>query len=389
MAVSKPTRSISRWPVAILALCAIAAGLYFWHGRAPSVVTLGAVLPLTGDAATFGRNAEQGARLAVEEANERHLVPGRTVEFKVEDSRGAAADAVAATHKLIDVSGAKLMIADVTSAGTHAILPIVDQAKVPLVSPAASDPKLAGKSPMFSRVWPSDVYEAEVIGNYALRKAYSAIAVLYANTDYGVAMVDQFTKLIPPQKIAMRVPLERETLDYRPTVQRLKLAKIDSIFMVFYPEDAKRLLQQLAEQQLAVPILATATFEDPSLAHERGADRVVFATPAPPAADDLRRQQFVQQYKARFGAEPGVLSDTGYDAAMILIQAYAAKDGDGPAASAYIHSLSGYTGVSGLMTFDASGDVKKPYRLRTVVGGKFDWLPADGGNAAGGTDGRP
>lgn len=330
---------------------------------------------MTGDAGTFGQNTAKGARLAVNDANANHLIPGFTIQFQAEDSRGVATEAVSAARKLIDVSHATLLIGDVTSAGTQAIIPIVTRAQVPLISPAASDPALSGSSPFFARVWPSDSYEAKVIGGYANQKSFQHIAVLYANTDYGVAMVDQFKRVVPQEKIRLVIAVDRGTVDYRPTLQRIRLVSADSIFLVLYPEDAQRILQQMTEQGVSLPIMATATFEDPKVGATPGAERVVFASPVPPSETDPARKAFDDAYRQAYGVDPGVLSDTGYDSAMILIKAYAARGGSGPRAIAdYIRSLAKYPGISGIMTFDDKGDVAKTYRLRTVRGGKFTWL---------------
>ncbi len=336
---------------------------------------IGGVLPLTGDAGTFGRNAARGATLAVRQANESHLLPGLTVDFTSEDSRGTAAGAVLAARKLLDFSHAKVLIGDVTSAGTQALAPIITERRIPLISPAASDPKLSNCSPFFARVWPSDVYEAQVTAGYARDQRFKKIAVVYANTDYGLAMVDQFKKVLSGVAIDPLIPTDRESLDYRPVLQRIKLARPDALFFVLYPEDAVRLLSQAAEIGLRLPMLATATFEDPKLLSAPGADRVVFASPVPPDNTNPERAHFLQGYKTAFGEDAGVLSDTGYDAAMILIKAWAAAGPKGADAVAqYIRSLQNYAGVSGEMTFDKQGDVQKPYRLRTVKGGKFVWL---------------
>lgn len=336
-------------------------------------VTIGAVLPLTGDAGTFGKNASRGAELAVKEANVRAKNNAPKFILKVEDSRGDASEAVSATRKLIDANSARLLIGDVTSAGTHAIIPIVTRAKIPLVSPAASDPKLSGSSEFFCRVWPSDNYEAQVIGRYVGQQGLKKLAVVLANTDYGVAMVDELVKVVGQDRIALKIPVDRETQDYRPAVERIKNANPDALFLILYPEDARRLLQQLNEQQIELPILATATFEDPKLASSPGASRIVFASPVPPKEDDPGRKQFAEKYRAAFGEEPAILSDTGYDAAMILIDAYQRHGEDSSAAMKYIKSLRNYAGVSGIMTFSESGDVQKPYRLKTVRDGQFVW----------------
>ena len=360
-----------RWTImaAVVVLC---AGC---KQRNDSRFVVGAVLPMTGDAGSFGQNAARGAELAVKDANDRDLLSGRTVVFKVEDSRGTATDAIPAATKLIDVSHAQVLVGDVTSAGTQAIIPIVTRARVPLISPAASDPALSGASIFFARDWPSDVYEAIVIGGYARSSAYHSISILYANTDYGLGMTRAFENAVGSQSINLTISVDRETPDYRPTIQRITNARPDAIFMVLYPEDAKRFLQQLAEQRIQFPLLATATFEDPSVVSSPLADHVVFASPVPPNESDPDRAAFIAEYTKNFQSVPGVLSDTGYDAAMILLKGEAASGAAGPEAVAnYVRSLKNYHGVSGEMTFDAAGDVQKPYDLKTVRLGKFVWL---------------
>ena len=305
-----------------LVLGVVLCGLECGCQSANTNLVIGGVLPMTGDAGTFGQNAAKGAELAIRVAKGQNLV-SKSVELKVEDSRGLATEAVSAARKLIDVDHASLLIGDVTSAGTQALIPVITNAKVPLISPAASDPKLSNSSPFFARVWPSDVYEANVIGGYANKQGFKKIAVIYANTDYGTAMVDQFKKVVPSAGLVISV--DRETLDYRPTIQRIRLSGADALFLVLYPEDASRMLQQLAEQRIVLPMMATATFEDPKLLASPGAERVVFASPVPPDANNPQRKKFLEDYKSAFGVDAGVLSDTGYDAAMILLKAYAAQ----------------------------------------------------------------
>lgn len=353
------------------AFCALSACIKTDEG----VLVIGAVLPTTGDAATFGQNAANGAQLAVEVAAKQKLLGNTKVRLIVEDSRGTPTDAAAAGKKLLDVDAAKLLIGDVTSAGTHTLIPIVTQAKVPLVSPAASDPDLSGKSPFFARVWPSDNYEASVIGKYALMKNYKRMAVIYANTDYGVGMVKALRNTVPTENLVLDIPVERAVADFRPSLKRAQLDKADAFFVVLYPEDGKRFLTQSAEVGVTLPILATATMEDPGIAATPGANRLVFASPVPPDDKVDSRATFLKAYKEKFGKEAGVLSDTGYDSAMILIKAWATAGKTGQLAVVdAIRAMKDYPGMSGTMSFDKNGDVIKSYGLKTVDKGAFTWV---------------
>lgn len=360
---------------ALIAIVAITAFTLHRMNRPPEedVVRIGGVLPLTGDAGTFGQNTSRGAQLAVEIANAQRIGGNTRFAFVEEDSRGDAAQAVSAGTKLIDSNGVQMLIGDVTSAGTHALVPIAERNRIPLISPSASDPSFSGISPFFCRAWPSDDFEARVVGQHALDKGYGKLAFVYANTDYGVAMVDELKKVIGEDRIALSIPVERETQSFRPTVQRIVQSESDALFMVLYPEDARRFLQQLEEANVTLPILATATFEDPSLLDLKLAENVIFASPK--AADDqsTHRRDFIAQYRERYGEDPGVLSDVGYDCAMILIRAYSESQSP-DSIMTHIKELNSYPGVSGELSFDEQGDVLKPYGLKTVSQGAFVWL---------------
>jgi branched-chain amino acid transport system substrate-binding protein len=360
--------------VLIIGLLGVLAFVWIRHPKDQGSVVIGAVLPMTGDAGSFGLNVSRGATLAVAQANTSLGAGSLRFVLKVEDSRGDAQGALTAVRKLIDVDGAKLLIGDVTSAGTQALIPIATRESIPLISPAASDPALSGASPFFARLWPSDVYEAKVVADYFKKSSTKKLAAVYANTDYGVAMVREFTKAIEPVQPVVSIPLNRETLDYRPTLQRLRIVAADNIFLVLYPEDARRFLQQMAEQSIELPIIATATIEDPQIAKLSNANLITFASPLPPKDTEPDRQRFIVAYRKSFGSEPGVLSDIGFDTANLLVAAVRARGINQPKTIIdFIKGLSGYKGISGKLTFNSAGDVTKPYGLKVVRGGKFTW----------------
>lgn len=217
-----------------------------------------------------------------------------------------------------------------------------------------------------------------MIAQHAREQGFEAIGIVFANTDYGVAMVDEFENAFGTESVVAKIGVDRETRSFRPTIERLRRSDASALFVVMYPEDYRRFLQQASEAGLDLPILATATFEDPMLVAAPGSNNVVFASPKPPSEDDATRRQFVAAYVEKFGEEPGVLADTGYDAAKILIKAYAQKGEEGPeAVMEYIRSIRNYPGVSGNLTFDEHGDVQKEYGLKSVRDGSFLFLDAE------------
>lgn len=345
--------------------------LFGCDSRKPSSLKIGGVLPLTGDGSSYGIAAAKGAKLAVDLFN-RTRGSAPPVQWVVEDSRADPAAAATAARKLVDVDRVGALIGDVTSAGTHAIVPISARSKIPLISPAASDPALSGASPFFARVWPSDTYEAQVLAKYAMSKGYKRIAAIYSNDDYGAGFFKVFSR-IADKLILFSAAFPPNASDFRGVVTRVASQGADAILVVSLPERAKLLLTQLAEAKVNLPILATASIEDPQISSLSLARNIAFASPAPVDAGAPVRRRFESEYHRTYRVAPGVLADTGYDAASLLIAAWGANP-DPAAMMSWIKSRRDYDGASGRLSFTANGDVIKPYRLKRSRPGGFDWV---------------
>jgi branched-chain amino acid transport system substrate-binding protein len=77
----------------------------------------------------------------------------------------------------------------------------------------------------------------------------------------------------------------------------------------------------------------------------------------------------------KFGKKPGLVADYGYDALRVLAEAAKLSGGtDVDRLRSGLHAIRDFHGASGLINFDANGDVLKPAGLRTVKDGKFAWL---------------
>jgi branched-chain amino acid transport system substrate-binding protein len=83
---------------------------------------------------------------------------------------------------------------------------------------------------------------------------------------------------------------------------------------------------------------------------------------------------FKEAFQKKYGKEPGITSDVGYDAAKMIAKAMELLGGtSGEDIRKGLNMLKDYPGVSGTMTFDANGDVHKPMGIKIVKGGSFQW----------------
>ncbi len=370
-------RRPSTWVAATL-------GLFAWFlvqscssPQNPNVLRVGVVLPLTGDVAAYGNNAKDGIELAEEELNARAQQDGGiTIRTFIEDSKGEPQQAVSAVQKLLAANGVFCVIGDVTSSATLAMAPIMNKNKVVLMSPAASAPTISQAGEFVFRVWPSDDFEASVVANYMQNKPYRKIAVLLVNNDYGQAMLRSITSRVSAfgGTIVAAEAFQQNTTDLRTQITKLVASKPEVLFLVSYPKDSVLFLRQYAELGIHVPIVSTSSFDDPQILKDEGkaAEGTVFSSPLPPDVTDPVVAGFRESYTRRFGKKPGLVADYGYDALRVLAEAAKLSGGtDGKKLRSGLHQIRDFHGASGLITFDASGDVLKPAGLRIVQDGKY------------------
>ena len=341
------------------------------------VIKIGAILPLTGDAASYGINAQNGIILESEEVNAQGGINGQNLSIIFEDSAAQPAQAVTAAQKLIGVDNVVAIIGDVASSPTLAIAPIANQNQIIVVSPAASSPNLSSAGPYFYRVWPSDTFEADCMADYINRTGINSMSLLYVNNDYGSAMAQEVKKSVGNSSIIISEEnFNQGTTDVRAQFTKIKAANPQYLYLISYTQDTITILKQYKELGLTSKLLSTSTFEDPLILQQVGdvAEGTVYTFPIPPSATDPVVSAFKANYTARFGTAPGLLSDYGYDSLLVIVESMKLSN-DTSKVGVYngIHMIKNLHGATGLINFNG-GDVIKPSGMKTVKGGQFVWL---------------
>src|SRR4029077_16820250 len=151
-------------------------------------ISIGSVLPLSGDAAHWGIPARTGAELAVHEIKAAGGIRARCLAVVVEDAGCSPDDGVSAFNTIM--ASAKPPVAvlgAVCSSVTLALAPLVESRKVVLISPASTSPKLTGAGDFIFRVVPSGSVRGQVFAEYLYRdRGLRKLAVLYINNDGGI-----------------------------------------------------------------------------------------------------------------------------------------------------------------------------------------------------------
>ncbi len=345
--------------------------------RAPETITIGAILPLTGDAAQWGIPPRKGAELAVKEINASGGVDGRRLKLAVQDSMCDPKNAVSAYQQLRARTRPAVVVGAVCSSATLAVAPLAERDHVALISPASTSPKITAAGDFIFRVVPTDALRAQVFAEYLWqREGLRTVALLYVNNEGGVgnarAFQERFSAL--GGDVVLELPYSQDATDLRAQLAQVKAARPEGVVVVSYPKDTVLVMKQRVELGVSTPFFfQTEAVEDPNVLREAGsaANGAVYILPAPAEGEAARH--FAEAYRAKYGKKPELFAAEAYDIVHLIADAIRANSGrpiTGELFRDYLYSVKGYPGASGTITFDEHGDVLKPMAIKRIDNGE-------------------
>lgn len=331
---------------------------------ATTVVKIGHVAPLTGGIAHLGKDNENGARLAVDEANAAGIkLGGVPVKFEIvaEDDQADPKVGNTVAQKLVDAKVAGI-VGHLNSGTTIPASAIYHQAGLPMISGSATNPALTeqGFKGVF-RVVGRDDQQGPAVANYLVATFKpKTVAIVDDATAYGEGLANEVEKTLKAAGVKV-LPREKgtdKTADWKAVLTKIKGKNPDAVFYGGMDATGGPLLRQARELKLG----AVFAFGD-------GACTDKMAELAGAAAEGLVCSQagipvqaagkkFLDGYQAAFKIAPILYSPFTYDATKLLIAAMQKADSADPAK--YLPALQAisFDGASGNIQFDAKGDRK-------------------------------
>jgi branched-chain amino acid transport system substrate-binding protein len=372
--------------VAIVAVVVLIAVTAWWSSRPKEggPIVIGVSLPLTGDAAVWGKSQQDGYELAVEQINANGGVNGRPIKLIYGDDTGLPKEGVSVLRKFVDIDDIDALTGVANSSVALAYIPIITKERLIFISSGASSPKLTGASKCFFRTWPSDIAEALAMAKYAREKmGISSVSCLYINNDYGVGLAEPFSREFTSLggRILGKELFEQNATDMRAQLTKIKQQNPEAIYLAGNPREMARCITQARELGITAQFLSISTLNDKEVfdlvKKEDIEDTVITDASFDPNSDRPEAKAFIQSFRAKFNKEPGILANTAYDALMILVHAMSDVGTDSDALAGYLHNMKTYPGVAGPISFTEGGDVNRPIRISVARNGKFQVLAKD------------
>lgn len=337
---------------------------------ADKVIKIGALFPMSGPGSYFGVQDKQGVELALEQLNKTG-VNGYKFEVKYEDSSCSPLPATQAAKRLLDQFKPDVVIGEECSDATLAVMPIMEQAKVPLLNAGSSAIKITDPgNPWTFRIMPNEVMQGVDIATKAYKQLNARTAVLlHENTNAGIGnanvFAETFTKL--GGKILADIGFGRDVNDFTSIATRVAgLGKIDVIPTYTLEGQGLKITQALAQAgvvkgggghaiQLGT-IWLPFGFEQKAGKAAVGYIRIVQFDPTD-QRDVVRK--FIEAFKAKYHQDPTHLNAHAYDQVMLIADVVRRGAKDAQSIRDGLASTKNFSGVTGSVEFDKNNQNTK------------------------------
>ena len=349
---------------------------------AADTVLIGLAGPLTGPSARIGKDLENGAQLAIADANaQKPTLNGKPVTFKLvsEDDQSDPRTAVAVAQRLVD-EGVAGVVGHWNTGTSIPAARIYHDAGIAQVAPVATGHGYTqqGFDTSF-RVMGHDDDGGNYAGQYAVKTLKAKrIAVIDDRTAFGQGLADEFIKSLQAQGVqpVAREYVDDKTVDFSAVLTTVRSKNADLIFFGGVDSQAAPLARKLKQLGMNAQLMGAGGFVSQTfltLAQQEG-EGVVALEPGLPLEQMPGGKAFEQAYRDRYHTHIELHAPFAYDATRVLIAAIEQAGSANPAD--YLPKLRAIhcQGVTGAIAFDAQGNLQQPsFTLYRVVDGK--WQP--------------
>jgi branched-chain amino acid transport system substrate-binding protein len=351
---------------------------------ADQVVKIGIDASLTGGDAHSAELVSNGAKLAIDEANEAKTIKGIKLEAWVLDDGTATAGQYDPAQAAIN---ARKFVADKSVVGevgpqmsgaAKAMIPIASWGDLPMITESATNPAMtdpanaaqyrpAGK-PVFFRTVATDAYQGPYLANYfADVLKVKTLYVLDDTGAYGSGIADSFQGEAEKKgiKILGRDKLDPKAADYSAVFTKIKELNPDALFYGGVLQAGVKVVKQAYE---SIPkaikgggdgIIGSEMF---TAAGYPAAEGWYGTQASPHVTEDAALKDWIAKYKAKYNMAPDDYTVTAYDATVVLIDAIKQlKDAGKPITrDAVRDAVAGgkYKTLQGAVAFDENGDIQ-------------------------------
>lgn len=217
------------------------------------VLTIGTLLPETGNLAFLGPPEIAGVQMAVQEINENGGFGGTDVVLVEGDSGDTTTDTAVQTVTRELAAGADAIIGAASSSVSASVIDQIISAGVTMFSPANTSKQFSDypDKGLYFRLGPSDILQGQVLAEVIADDGNNSIVILNFDDDYGNGLADDLTASFEAGagEVIDKITYDPQAQTFDAEVQEALAADADAVVLIGFDETS-RLLVALVEQGL-------------------------------------------------------------------------------------------------------------------------------------------
>jgi branched-chain amino acid transport system substrate-binding protein len=334
---------------------------------------------MSGTNAILGDWMKKGVTLAIEQKNAEGGIQGRQIQLIIYDDQANPTISVGLAQKVATEDKVMAAWATTNSSSALADLPIFQSYKIPQLTFGTNVTITQQDSAYIFRQCPAGPAYEDPLIDYLVKQGETKYAIIGDNSAYGKGETAYQIAALKRNNLA---PLDTEGYgidDKDFTGQLTKIVQTQpEVLLLAASEVAGGLVAKQARQLGFTGIIAGGSaMATPKFMETAGdaAEGVFFTSPYPGNDANERTRAFAAAYKARWGEDAEEHGANSYDgASMLLLAMSKANPLTSENVAAEMHKISGYQGLQGVFTYDATGEGIRLTNVGVIKNGKRVFL---------------
>lgn len=350
---------------------------------------IGAIFSITGAASFLGEPSKNTVIMLKEQINKSGGINGVPLEVIIEDSKSDETQAVLAAKKLLDKDKVLAIVGPSTTGESMAVIPILTQAKTPLVSCAAG----AGiTQPVSERYWifkspQYDTSAVEAIFTHLKNKGINKVGIITISTGFGDSGRKALLELAPKFGMTITADERYGPKDSDMTTQLAKIKNSGAQAVINWSVGPGQVIvtKNWHTLKMGIPLIQSHGWGSKKNIELAGkaAEGVIAPLSRLVVWDKLSDKhpqkavlkKYSTDYETKFKTEPGTFGGHAYDAFMMVVEALKKAGPDKQKIRDYLeNNITNWPGTGGIFNMSAKdhcGLDKDAFEIVVIKNG--DW----------------
>jgi ABC-type branched-subunit amino acid transport system substrate-binding protein len=215
------------------------------------ILTIGTLLPETGNLAFLGPPEIAGVQMAIDEVNEAGGFKGQDVKLVEGDSGDATTDTAIQTVTRELAEGVDAIVGAASSTVSASVIDQITGAGVTMFSPANTSKQFSDypDKGLYFRLGPSDILQGQVLAEVVAEDGNASVVILNFDDDYGNGLAEDFAASFTAGggEVLDTIVYDPQAQTFDSEVQEAIAADADAIVLIGFDESS-RVLVALVEQ---------------------------------------------------------------------------------------------------------------------------------------------